>query len=147
MSNNQLNLFVKRLVTDATLPTKATDSAAGFDLYALQAHIIPGGTFKLVGTGIAIEIPKGYFGYIRPRSGKATKQGLALRSSNVIDSDYRGEIFVGCYALGVNELLIGQGERFAQLLILPVPDVKLIEVDSLQDSERGAGGFGSTGVS
>ena len=140
-------LKVKKLNPNATLPTKATTHAAAFDLYSAEDAFLSQDEFRLVDTGIAMEIPSGYFGYIRPRSGKATKEGLVLRSSNVIDADYRASVKIGCYALGVKNLSIKAGERIAQILLLPVPEFAVEEVTELSETNRGTGGFGSTGRS
>lgn len=141
----EMILKVKKLLPEAIIPTRGTGYAAAFDLYSVEDLEIQNNTFKFINTGIAIEIPEGYCGYIRPRSGKATKEGLALRSSNLIDSDYRGKILIGAFALGVEKLIIKKGERVAQLLILPVPKIKIQEVDELSITERNTGGHGSTG--
>lgn len=146
-----MNIKIKKLTNTAWVPLKATDGSAGFDLYAdtigESAPIYPGET-KLIGTGIAMEIPEGYFGAIYARSGLATKKGL--RPANcvgVIDSDYRGEICVALHNDSSNPKTIGAHERIAQLVIQPYATVtELIEVDNLSDTERGEGGFGSTGV-
>lgn len=145
-----MEIKVKRLTETAQMPIMATDGAAGFDLYAdtdkESAPIYPGET-KLFGTGVAVAIPKGCFGAIYARSGLATKRGL--RPANcvgVIDSDYRGEIIVALHNDSHTQQTVNTHERIAQLIIQSYSDVKLVEVDSLDDTERGAGGFGSTGV-
>ena len=137
----------------AIIPTKGSAYAAGLDLYAITntsvktKQILPGQTER-IGTGIAIEIPNGYFGAIFARSGLAAKQGL--RPANcvgVIDSDYRGEIIVAIHNDSDKCATICDGDRVAQLVIMPYPNVRLIEVDDLSDTTRGDGGFGSTGSS
>ena len=142
---------IKRLTDTARIPTKGTDGAAGFDLYAdiekESAPIYPGET-RLFSTGVSFEIPKGYFGAIYARSGLATKRGL--RPANcvgVIDSDYRGDVMVALHNDSNSSRTIGAYERIAQLIIQPYrADVELMESDRLEDTKRGAGGFGSTGV-
>lgn len=144
-----MNIKIKRLTSSAMLPYKATTGAAGFDLYAdidkESAPIYPGET-KLIGTGIAVEIPENYFGAIYARSGLASKKGL--RPGNcvgVIDSDYRGEIMVGLHNDSTSPKTIGPHERIAQLIIQPYLNVSFTEVTELDETTRGEGGFGSTG--
>ena len=143
----------KKLNNRATAPTRGSVAAAGLDLHAVvdngarARRITPGSTEK-IGTGIAIEIPDGYFGAVFARSGLATKQGL--RPANcvgVIDSDYRGEVIVALHNDSMNDVTVRDGDRIAQLVILPYLVVHMNEVQELSDTERGAGGFGSTGVS
>ena len=146
-----MNVKVKKLTNTAWIPLKATDGSAGFDLYAdtigESAPIYPGET-KLIGTGIAMEIPEGYFGAIYARSGIATKKGL--RPANcvgLIDCDYRGEICVALHNDSSSPKTIGAHERIAQLVIQPyAADAKLVADNKLSDTERGEGGFGSTGT-
>ena len=144
-----MDVKVKRLSPTAILPTRGSSEAAGWDLYADIPYrtIIHDGETISVKTGIAIEIPKGYFGAIFARSGLATKQGL--RPANcvgVIDSDYRGEIIVAIHNDQIDIQMITPGMRIAQLVIIPIPEVDLVEVTDLGTTERGEGGFGSTGV-
>lgn len=139
---------VKILREGAKLPSYGSAEAAGADLYAcLEAPITvaPGGTV-FVPTGIAMEVPKGCAGLVYARSGMACKRGLAPANKvGVIDSDYRGEITVVLHNHGAQSQTIGHGERIAQLLITPVLTPAYEAVEELSDSERGAGGFGSTG--
>ena len=144
------NVKIKKLNDNAKIPTRGSEYAAGYDLYACinePVVIYPHETVK-IGTGIAIEIPDGYFGAIFARSGLATKKGL--RPSNcvgVCDSDYRGEYIVALHN-DANELMVVEpNERIAQLVVMPYLPVKFTEVDELSDTERGSGGFGSTGRS
>ena len=144
-----MDVKVKRLSPTAILPTRGSSEAAGWDLYADIPYrtIIHDSETISVKTGIAIEIPKGYFGAIFARSGLATKQGL--RPANcvgVIDSDYRGEIIVAIHNDQIDIQMITPGMRIAQLVIIPIPEVDLVEVTDLGTTERGEGGFGSTGV-
>lgn len=139
----------KKLNDLAKEPTKGSAAAAGYDLYAATSYDIelpPHETVK-IGTGIAIEIPDGYFGGIFARSGLATKKGL--RPANcvgVIDSDYRGEVIVALHNDSNLTQYIDAGERIAQLIIIPYENVIFEEVNDLSDTERGDGGFGSTGT-
>jgi dUTP pyrophosphatase len=130
------------------LPSYQTAHAAGIDLMAdLEARIeMAPGERRAVGTGIAIEIPEGYEGQVRPRSGRAIKEGLGMvNSPGTIDSDYRGEVQVLLINLGQQPITIEPGDRIAQLVIAPVVRAEIIEVDSLTDTPRGSGGFGHTG--
>ena len=142
---------VKKLRDNAKLPTFGSSMAAGADLYAcidLPVTVLSGSNEK-IGTGIAIEIPEGYFAAIFARSGLATKQHL--RPSNcvgIIDSDYRGEVIVALHNDGntIADHVIEDGDRIAQLIIMPYPKVAFEWVEELSDTERGEGGFGSTGT-
>jgi dUTP pyrophosphatase len=144
-----MNIKIKLLNDLATVPTKGTRWAAGHDLYAAipegKVTIHPEETV-LIGTGIAAEIPVTTFGAIFARSGLATKQGL--RPANcvgVVDSDYRGEIMVSIYNDSTVDRTVSQGDRIAQLVILPYLVCDMEPTDKLSDTERGNGGFGSTG--
>lgn len=133
---------------DLPLPKKMSKGASGFDLFAAVTEpvVIPQGKWKLIPTGIALSIPNGYEAQIRPRSGLALKYGItALNSPGTIDADYRGEIHVILVNLGEQEFVIQRGERIAQLVFQHVPDVEFQLVDQLDQTERGAGGFGHTG--
>lgn len=144
-----MKIDIKRVKENAKLPTRGSEYAAGYDLYACTdedvIHIPPHST-KMIGTGIAAAIPAGYFGGVAARSGLACKQGLAPANKfGVLDSDYRGEIFVALHNdMGV-ERTINNGDRIAQLIVLPFLAVEWNEVDELNGTERGSGGFGSTG--
>jgi dUTP pyrophosphatase len=146
----KLRILVKKLSETAKLPTRATAEAAGFDLYVdlngLSSVEIPPHTSAMLSTGIAMVIPNGYFGGIFARSGLASKEGLRPPNCvGVIDSDYRGNIGVGLYNDSDETRTINHGQRVAQLIIIPCPDVTLDETEELPETERGAGGFGSTG--
>ena len=133
---------------DLPLPTKMTEHAAGFDLAAaLPAAItLAPGEIKLVPCGFSMAIPHGYEAQIRPRSGLASKHGVTLiNSPGTIDSDYRGEVQAPVINLGRQPFGIERGMRIAQMLILPVPAVRLVEVEHLDETSRGEGGFGHTG--
>lgn len=143
-----MNVKITKLNKNAIIPTKGSKEAAGMDLYACTSSpiiIAPHDTVK-INTGIAMEIPDGYFGGVFARSGLATKQGL--RPSNccgIIDSDYRGDIIVALHNDTNMPQTIQPMERVAQLIIMPYLPVEFEEVDTLSDTDRGTGGFGSTG--
>ena len=143
-----MNVAVKKLKENSILPTYGSAQAAGADLYAcLDADltIAPGET-AFVPTGLAMELPLGYVGLIYARSGLACKRDLAPANKvGVIDSDYRGEFIVALHNHGKNPQTISHGERVAQLVITPVLNVSFLEADELSDTQRAAGGFGSTG--
>ena len=140
---------VKKLSPDAVIPTYGSEFSAGADLYACvegSVTLNPGQTL-LVKTGIAMEIPEGYAGLIYARSGLATKKGLAPANKvGVIDSDYRGEIMVALYNHSQVPATVENGERIAQIVIAPFLKADFIESEELSDTNRGAGGFGSTGT-
>ncbi len=149
MMVNESNVIVKvkRLVPEGQVPVQARAGDAAFDLHSVVEHVVQAGESYAVPTGIALEIPNGYEGQVRPRSGLALKQGITITNSpGTIDSGYRGEVKVIIHNLGKERFHITKGMRIAQLAIRPVPEVKFIEVDELENSDRGAGGFGSTGV-
>jgi dUTP pyrophosphatase len=133
---------------DLTLPAYATDQAAGLDLAAAVSAdltLLPGAR-ALVPTGFAIALPPGYEAQVRPRSGLALKHGVTvLNSPGTIDADYRGEIGIVLANLGDKPFVISRGTRIAQLVVAPVTRIAWTEVASLDDTARGAGGFGSTG--
>lgn len=137
---------IKRLNEQATIPTSGSRYAAGYDLYSCEDVVAPTGKTTAIHTGIAMEIPEGYFGGVFARSGLASKQGL--RPANcvgVIDSDYRGEVIVMLYNDSSLHREIKKGERIAQLVIMPYLQVNFEESEELTDTERGTGGFGSSG--
>ena len=139
---------VKRLKSNASLPTYGTEEAAGADLYAcLDAPVtIAPGESAFIPTGIALEVPKGCAGLIYARSGMACKRGLAPANKvGVVDSDYRGEITVVLHNHGSVPQTIAHGERIAQFIITPVLTPLYVAVEALTDTERASGGFGSTG--
>ncbi|HAC11288.1 MAG TPA: dUTP diphosphatase [Clostridiales bacterium] len=139
---------VKKLDERAVLPAYGSEYAAGADLYAVSDGAItflPGET-KFVHTGLAMEIPVGYAGLVYARSGLATKRGLAPANKvGVIDADYRGEIMVALHNHSEKEQTIESGERIAQLVVTPFLKAEYTEAESLSDTARGEGGFGSTG--
>lgn len=147
-SMQKIQLKIKKLLPEAKLPAYGSANAAGADLYALSEHAIRIGANEtaIVHTGLAAEIPEGYVGLIFARSGLATKKGLAPANKvGVIDSDYRGEIRVALHNHSKYMQSIEPYERVAQLVIMPYVYAELIETDELSDTERGEGGFGSTG--
>lgn len=138
---------IQLLNEDAEMPTLAHEGDAGFDVRAMESvEIAPGGTV-LVGTGIVMEIPRGYEAQMRPRSGMAYKRGISLANTpGTIDSGYRGEVKAALHNISVDEMAyVEKGERIAQIVINKLPEVKLVEADELSDTSRGDGGFGSTG--
>ena len=144
-----MKIPVKILRPNATLPTAGSRFAAGYDLYAcLDAPIeIPPHTTAKVGTGLSIAVPEGWFGAIFARSGLATKQGL--RPANcvgVCDSDYRGEHIIAIHNDSGVTRVISPGDRIAQLVLLPCGNAEFVSAETLPDTERSDGGFGSTGV-
>lgn len=144
----QTILRVKKLRENAILPSYMTEHAAGMDLHAAldQPLVVTPGGRTLVPTGLALEIPVGFEGQVRPRSGLALKKGLSLPNSpGTIDADYRGELGVIIINLGSEPVTIEAGDRIAQLIIAPVERVALLEVVDLDDTERSSGGFGHTG--
>lgn len=143
-----MKVRIKKLDERATVPTYGTEFSAGADLYLLgdESVVIKPNETKLLSTGIAAEIPEGYCGLIFARSGLATKRGLAPANKvGVIDSDYRGEIKVALHNHSDSDALIEGGERIAQLAIVPYLKADFELCDQLDDTIRGAGGFGSTG--
>lgn len=144
-----IEIAVKRLpeAGDIPLPSYETSGSAGMDIRAAEPAVIAPGKRGLVGTGFAFAIPEGYEVQVRPRSGLALKKGISvLNSPGTIDSDYRGEIKVILANLGDDDFVIERGDRIAQIIIAPVQRGELVEVAELDDTARGSGGFGSTGV-
>jgi dUTP pyrophosphatase len=141
-----IEVAVRRLRDEATLPSQAYDGDAGLDLTACEAFTLNPGERAVVPTGIAVEIPEGYAGFVQPRSGLAARHGIGLvNSPGLIDSGYRGEIKVVMVNTDVREpFAIEPGMRIAQLVVMPVPAVRLVEADELAVSERGRRGFGSS---
>ena len=140
-------LHVRRLDDRALLPTRAYPGDAGLDLYALEEATLAPGERASIGTGIAIEIPEGHAGLVLPRSGLAARHGIALvNAPGLIDSGYRGEIRVLLLNTDREEpFAVARGERIAQLVLVRIETPEVVEVDDLAVSERGAGGFGSSG--
>ncbi len=144
----KLNVNIKKLNDNATIPTYGSSNAAGCDLYAcIDAPLtIESGDTYLVPTGLAMELPEGYAGLIYARSGLASKKGLAPANKvGVVDSDYRGEVMVALHNHSKASATIEPKERIAQMVIAPYIAAIFNEADELCDTKRGAGGFGSTG--
>ena len=140
---------IKRLNHGAGLPLPgyATKGAAGMDICAAESLILRIGKRHAVATGFAFAIPDGYEVQVRPRSGLALKNGITcLNTPGTIDSDYRGEVKVILANLGEDDFQISKGDRIAQIVVAPVTHAAMVEVDEIDETARGAGGFGSTGV-
>ncbi|MEM1023282.1 MAG: dUTP diphosphatase [Myxococcota bacterium] len=128
------------------LPGYATAGAAGLDLAAAESVTLAPGAWKAIGTGLALDIPEGYEGQVRPRSGWAAKHGVTvLNSPGTVDSDYRGEVKVILINHGPSAFEIQVGDRIAQLVVAPMVQAEISLATSLPDTQRGSGGFGSTG--
>ena len=142
-----INIKVKKLHSSAVLPTFAHDTDACMDLYAVEDVMFRPGEVKFLRSGLAFEIPRGYYIEVRPRSGLASKrQIIILNSPATIDADYRGEVKVFMKSLnGIDHVLISKGDRFAQMTLKRRLDFEFVEVDELSETERGEGGFGSSG--
>ncbi|HUV52816.1 MAG TPA: dUTP diphosphatase [Dehalococcoidia bacterium] len=147
MNNKQPSLKIKKLRPDAKIPKRATPGSTGLDLFACienKGKIALSTQPRLIPTGIAIEVPRGYDVQIRPRSGLSAK-GVGV-TFGTIDSDYRGEILVTMYIFDPNYTFgIKHGDRIAQMVISRIADLPLVEVEELTQTERGSGGHGSTG--
>ena len=145
-----MELKIKKIHPKAILPTYGSAGAAGADLYALpegEPIVINPGETVLIHTGLSMAIPEGYVGLNFARSGLASKQGLAPANKvGVIDSDYRGELMVALHNHSDTPRTVEPGDRVAQFLIMPVITASFVEVDTLDDTQRGTGGFGSTGT-
>jgi dUTP pyrophosphatase len=144
-----MKLGIKRLKPDAIIPKKQTPEAAGMDVHAYVEGptVVRPHSIKLIKTGIALDIPKGYEVQVRSRSGLALKKAvMVLNSPGTIDSDYTGEVGVILANFGSEPFVVEKGDRIAQLVVSAVPDVEVVEVDVLEETERGSNGFGSTGV-
>ena len=135
---------VKKLDKNATIPTQSNSSDAGWDMYALEDTVLEPSSRTLVKTGVSLEIPPDFVGLIWPRSGLAVKSGIDV-FAGVVDSGYRGDVGVCLYNSSDSTLEIKKGDRIAQILFQPSPFFKLTESDQLTSSNRGQGGFGSTG--
>jgi len=142
-----VELCVRLLSDAARLPGRAHEGDAGLDLHASEAAVLEPGERTSVGTGIAIEVPAGHAGLVLPRSGLAARNGIALvNSPGLIDSGYRGEVRILLINTDRQQSFeIEPGDRIAQLVVAPVSRLRLVEVDTLPATDRGAGGFGSTG--
>ena len=142
-----MEVKIKKLNPDAKLPAYGSVYSAGADLYSCEGEFtVTAGETRLVHTGLSIEIPEGFGGFIYARSGLASKRGLAPANKvGVIDADYRGEIMVALHNHSDKTQTVEAGERIAQLVIAPFLKAEFTETDSLSETVRGEGGFGSTG--
>ena len=146
--DESLEVMVARTDEGAKLPTRGSEHAAGWDLYALEEYVVPFRKSVKLRTGLRVAIPVGYEGQVRARSSLGSKGLILPHSIGTIDADYRGELFVLMTWIGEGESYrVKAGERIAQLLISPIPEVsfKEVSVEQLGDTKRGDGGFGSTG--
>lgn len=143
----KMEIKIKKLTPSAKLPTYGSEFSAGADLYSDEEEfVIAPGETRLVHTGLAVEIPEGFGGFIYARSGLASKKGLAPANKvGVIDADYRGEVMVALFNHSGTKQTVAAGERLAQLVIAPFLKAEFIEAEELSDTERSDGGFGSTG--
>lgn len=144
-----IEMPTQKLSESAVVPKNAYNGDAGYDLHATEDVTLKPFQRALIPTGLAIQIPDGYAGFVLPRSGLALKQGLSLvNAPGLIDSNYRGELKAIAINLDPqNDIEVKKGDRIAQLVIMKVESINFVEVDELDSSERGAGGFGSSGVS
>jgi dUTP pyrophosphatase len=141
-----IELPIQRLRPDAVVPGRAYSGDAGLDLSSCERVELAPGERALVPTGLAVAIPEGYAGFVQPRSGLAAKHGVSIvNTPGLVDSGYRGELLVNLVNTDKSEsFVVEPGMRIAQLVILPIPELELIEVDELPESERGVRGFGSS---
>jgi dUTP pyrophosphatase len=141
-----IELPIQRLRPDAVVPARAYSGDAGLDLSSCERVELAPGERALVPTGIAVAIPEGYAGFVQPRSGLAAKHGISIvNTPGLVDSGYRGELLVNLVNSDPRQrFTVEPGMRIAQLVILPIPELELVEVDELPESERGVRGFGSS---
>ena len=142
-----IQLPIQRLRDDAVIPERAYEGDAGLDLAACDRVELGPGQRAVVGTGLAVAVPEGYAGFVQPRSGLADRHGISIvNSPGLIDSGYRGEIKVILLNTDASTpFVIDPGMRIAQLVVLPVPELDLVETDELPETERGVRGYGSSG--
>ena len=140
-----MSLKVKKLTFDAVVPTRGSDGAVGYDIYSTDELIIPPTHCALVGSGVAIVLPPGVYGRVAPRSGLAVKHGIQV-GAGVIDPDYTGEVKVVLFNHGHADFQVNKGDRIAQLILEKCDTPEVVEIGLLEDTERGSGGFGSTGA-
>lgn len=140
-----MNLRVKKLIPNAIVPTRGSGGAVGYDLYSSDEIVVQPTHRALIGTGIAIVLPVGVYGRVAPRSGLTVKHGIHI-GAGVIDPDYTGEVKVALFNLGDSPFEIKKGDRIAQLILerCETPDIR--EITEVSQTDRGSGGFGSTGV-
>lgn len=140
-----MEIKLKKLVSDAELPEKATAGASGFDLVAIDYRYDSENHFHEYGTGLSIELPPGYEAQIRPRSSVSKKSLVLVNSPGTIDADYRGELIVRFKEIDDRGAIYDVGDRIAQLVVQTLPTVTFVETNNLDSTDRGSGGFGSTG--
>ena len=143
ISINKLKIKYKTLDRQAKIPNKAYDTSAGIDLYALYKYKLNGHSVKVISTGIAAAIPKGWYGQLHDKSGIGSRTALKVKAG-VIDSEYRGEICVIMNNTSPYPIVVEKGESICQMVILPVPEIELLQVEDLDETDRGVKGFGST---
>lgn len=144
-----MKIKIKKIKENAIIPTRGSASAAGYDLYACidKDVVIPAGKTVKIGTGLALALPDGCFGALFARSGLATKKGLRPANAvGVADSDYRGEYIIALHNDSNEDQVVEVGERIAQLVAIPFLYMDFMEVEDLDETDRGIGGFGSTGA-
>ena len=143
-----IELAIRRLRADAIIPERAYPGDAGLDLAACERVELRPGERAIVGTGLAVAIPEGYAGFVQPRSGLAARHGITIvNTPGLVDSGYRGELRVILLNTDTAETFaVERGMRIAQLVIVPLPEFELLEVDALPESKRGVRGFGSSAV-
>lgn len=145
--NKKLTLYFKKVHELAQIPEYKTDGASGMDVRSVEDLILKAGEFKVISTGLIPQIPKGYEIQVRPRSGLAAKNGVTvLNTPGTVDADYTGVIGVILVNHSKEDFHISVGDRIAQLVLCRVQQAEVIEVQEIEETERGAGGFGSTGV-
>ena len=142
----KLGVKVKILNPDAIIPKYQTEEAAGFDLHSVEEKTVKAGEREVIKTGLAVALPKGYELQVRPRSGLALKNGIpVLNTPGTVDSDYRGELMVILFNTSKEDFAVKKGERIAQAIIKEILQADFAVVEELDSTERGVGGFGSTG--
>ena len=142
----KLGVKVKILNPDAIIPKYQTEEAAGFDLHSVEEKTVKAGEREVIKTGLAVALPKGYELQVRPRSGLALKNGITvLNTPGTVDSDYRGELVVILFNTSKEDFAVKKGERIAQAIIKEILQADFAVVEELDSTERGVGGFGSTG--
>ena len=143
-----IDLLIRRLRPDAVIPERAYGGDAGLDLAAVERTELAPGERAVVGTGLAVAIPDGYAGFVQPRSGLAARHGITIvNTPGLVDSGYRGELRIILLNTDARErFVVERGMRIAQLVVVPVPEFELLEVDELPASERGVRGFGSSAL-
>jgi len=145
VTDRNVKIYVKKLSENAFIPKRETDGSAGMDLRSAYDEVIPPNTRKLVKTDIAIKVPRDCYGRVAPRSGLAIKHFIDL-GGGVVDSDYRGNVGVIMFNFGEKDFVVKKGDRIAQLILERIYIPEVVEVEELDETSRGAGGFGSTGV-